>query len=336
MTDLDQNKETLRYAFLPEAVSDEPLVTIAIPTFNRPDLLRESIASAATQNTDIPFDIIVIDNCSEAENIEDVLSFLKDYSGPPLRYYVNESNLGMFGNWNRCLELARGEWITILSDDDLLLPNFLSTMLAELQRKPVGSLICQMEVLDQRMVRPEGVSSFKTALKQRVNRFLRFGTQRRISLTLKRLFWGNIAGSSLGALFRRREALAMGGFDANEFPSADFDLHLKFVRSSGLDQISDVLCAVRLQANESMKVPTMQGFFTRDYRRRITMIEAGEVPKAWARWVPGLVTYEIGVGQRNWGVHVDPAAVEAELGIRIRRKVSAIGMWLVRAVHRGV
>ncbi|AJP74784.1 glycosyltransferase family A protein [Sphingomonas hengshuiensis] len=311
-------------------------VTIAIPTFNRPEFLRESLESAAKQTGFEDFEILVVDNCSEPENVESVLGYLSYYDGPPLRYYVNETNIGMFGNWNRCLALARGEWTTILSDDDLLFPEFLTKMQAYIDHKPVGSIICQARIMDNREVKPKGVSGFKTELKLRVNRLLRFGFSQRIRLTPRRLFWGNIAGSSLGALFRTREALAMGGFDAREFPSADFDLHLKFARGSGLDQVADQLCAVRLQENESMKVATMQGFFTRDYRRRVAAVEGGTVPRSWARWIPYLLAYEIGVGRRNWGVHVDIAAIEAELGIRVPRRVPAIPMWLVRVAHRGV
>ena len=45
-----------------------------------------------------------------------------------ISYYKNKENLGMFGNWNRCLELARGEWVCILHSDDKIMPNYIEEM----------------------------------------------------------------------------------------------------------------------------------------------------------------------------------------------------------------
>ena len=50
--------------------------------------------------------------------------------------YKNEKNLGIYGNWNRCLQLARGKWYTMLHDDDLLSNNFLKEMMGVLNKNP--------------------------------------------------------------------------------------------------------------------------------------------------------------------------------------------------------
>ena len=44
-----------------------PAITIAIPTFRRPDLLREAISSALSQRTDCPYEVIVVDNDTDRE-----------------------------------------------------------------------------------------------------------------------------------------------------------------------------------------------------------------------------------------------------------------------------
>ncbi|RDU58459.1 glycosyltransferase [Helicobacter sp. MIT 99-5507] len=45
-----------------------------------------------------------------------------------LSFYKNHKNLGLFGNFNRCIELANGKWVCLLHDDDILLPNYLKEM----------------------------------------------------------------------------------------------------------------------------------------------------------------------------------------------------------------
>ena len=57
-------------------------------------------------------------------------------------YYKNEKILGMLGNWNRGIELARAPFVTYCHDDDMLLPSALSRLM-ELQKKQVIRLYFQ-------------------------------------------------------------------------------------------------------------------------------------------------------------------------------------------------
>jgi GT2 family glycosyltransferase len=71
------------------------------------------------QETQIPFEIVVVDN-SEQINMKFV-EWLKEKEYTKVCYYKNSQNLGMFGNWNRCITLSQGEWVLILNDDDEIL-----------------------------------------------------------------------------------------------------------------------------------------------------------------------------------------------------------------------
>ena len=108
-----------------------PRVTVAIPTRNRAGFLREAIESALAQSfADI--EVLVCDNASADGTGEVVRSF----QDPRLRYVRNDQDLGMVGNWNRCIELARGELIANLADDDLMLPDRLARQLAIFDAHP--------------------------------------------------------------------------------------------------------------------------------------------------------------------------------------------------------
>jgi hypothetical protein len=57
-----------------------------------------------------------------------------------MHYFRSESNIGMISNWNRCLGLNTSPYITILQDDDLLLPSFISESISRLRKYPRAAM----------------------------------------------------------------------------------------------------------------------------------------------------------------------------------------------------
>jgi len=98
-----------------------PKVSIIIPTYNRAKYLQQAIESAFAQ--DYPnLEVIVSDNASTDETPEVVKKYMVD---PRFKYFRNEKNLGIAGNWRRALyEYATGDWALILSDDDYLIDKY--------------------------------------------------------------------------------------------------------------------------------------------------------------------------------------------------------------------
>ncbi len=92
-----------------------PRISICIPTFNRSDLLRKTLVSVMNQTVK-PYEVIVADNCSQ----DDTESVVKSFEG--VTYYRNERNLGLAGNSNTCIKLAKGDFVCILHSDDLIAP----------------------------------------------------------------------------------------------------------------------------------------------------------------------------------------------------------------------
>ncbi|WP_081851090.1 glycosyltransferase family 2 protein [Bradyrhizobium sp. URHD0069] len=97
--------------------ADGPLITIAIPTFNRAALLRGCIQSALSQ-TYANIEILVSNNAS-TDNTEEVL---REFNDKRLRVLRQETNIGLLPNWNACVAAARGEYVVLLSDDDSICP----------------------------------------------------------------------------------------------------------------------------------------------------------------------------------------------------------------------
>lgn len=110
------------------------LVTIAIPAYKN-KWLAEAIESALNQDYD-NIEVIVVDDHSPYNLKRIVAPYLKDKR---VRYYFNDHNLGkksIVYNWNRCVDYAQGEFFVLLCDDDVLLPNFVSSLLNLVKKYP--------------------------------------------------------------------------------------------------------------------------------------------------------------------------------------------------------
>ncbi len=111
------------------ALVHRPFVTIAIPTYNRSDgYLREALESALAQDYEA-LEIVVVDNAST----DSTGAYVSSVADERLRYIRNETNLGVNGNFNACLEHARGEYFLLLHDDDRIDPDFVTCCMNALQ-----------------------------------------------------------------------------------------------------------------------------------------------------------------------------------------------------------
>lgn len=125
-----------------------PLVSVGIPTFNRPESLRRSL-SYICQQTYPKLEIIVSDNASPGDEtrrvVEDCMA--KDER---VKYFRQSSNLGPVANFQFVLDTAMGEYFMWMSDDDWRAPTFIEALLRELQGDKATILaFCDIAVLDE-------------------------------------------------------------------------------------------------------------------------------------------------------------------------------------------
>jgi glycosyltransferase involved in cell wall biosynthesis len=122
-----------------------PLVTIAIPTYNRADTyLPQAINSALTQ-TYSNIEIIVADNCS-TDHTE---TLVRGFPDSRIRYFRHEKNIGPNNNFNFCLQQAKGTYFLFLHDDDLIDHDFIEIcMEAKRYAGDVGFIRTGMREID--------------------------------------------------------------------------------------------------------------------------------------------------------------------------------------------
>ncbi len=111
---------------------EKPIVSVIIPTFNRPEMLIEAIDSILTQSFD-DFEIIVVNDAGEL--VENKIVDRDDRNR--IVYIRHNNNRGLAAARNTGLLLAKGEYISYLDDDDIFLPNHLELLVSELQKGEV-------------------------------------------------------------------------------------------------------------------------------------------------------------------------------------------------------
>lgn len=122
-------------------LEEDFLVSIVIPAYNRPDTLKEAISSALNQNGNYKYQIIISDDTRDSQMREQILSFIKSVNDEKIVYYYNEEQLGLYGNWNRCIELANSDWVIMLHTDERLAMDYLEQVMPIVQEHSIIDLI---------------------------------------------------------------------------------------------------------------------------------------------------------------------------------------------------
>jgi glycosyltransferase involved in cell wall biosynthesis len=113
-----------------------PRVTVTIPTYNRASRLRRTLASVLEQSLG-DFEVVVSDNASE----DDTAAVVASFDDARVHYRRNERNLGHFANLSVGLHAGTAPYLTVLPDDDVMLPGHLEQKVAFLDEHPDVGLV---------------------------------------------------------------------------------------------------------------------------------------------------------------------------------------------------
>ncbi len=119
-----------------KSVPKKPLLSYIIPTYKNLSYLSTAIGGILSQKRSDGFsdyEIVVI--CNDPNG--DFTAFIEKYKDCNISFYRNEENYGQVGNLNQGVSLACGKYISIIHDDDMILPNYLSSVLPLLNRTDI-------------------------------------------------------------------------------------------------------------------------------------------------------------------------------------------------------
>jgi glycosyltransferase involved in cell wall biosynthesis len=163
-------------------ITETPLVSICIPSYNRPYELKRLLESVDySTNSDLEL-IICEDKSPKHDEIEKVVNEYIDWTDYHAKFYRNEENLGYDKNLRRLIELAHGRFIIFMGDDDFFVPSALDPYINFLrQNQKLGYIL-----KTHRVIYPSGEIEIYKYFKQTV--FFNEGVDTYIKLFRKSVF----------------------------------------------------------------------------------------------------------------------------------------------------
>ncbi|MCX5699166.1 MAG: glycosyltransferase family 2 protein [Candidatus Omnitrophica bacterium] len=181
-------------------------LSICIPTYNRARFIPETLESIISQASD-NVEIVIVDGASTDNTALIVEDYRKKFRN--LVYFRSEKNMGVDRDMAKTIELARGQYCWMFSDDDLLKPGAIKTILKEIE-SGYEIYLCNITACNLKMSPYKEMSWLSAKIKDRV-----FNLQNRKEF---KLYCDN--ANSIGALFSymssiilRRQEWNISGFN---------------------------------------------------------------------------------------------------------------------------
>ena len=196
-------------------MSDHPLVTVGIPSFECERHVAEALACALAQTWD-NLEVLVIDDASHDTTYDVVRAF----HDPRLRALRNDTNLGAVANWNRVLAEAKGEYFKLLHSDDAIKPDTIERQVRPLIAEPgLVMASCRRRILDDSgsviMTRGAKWHAGRRPGRDVARQMVRSGS--------------NLIGEPSAVLVRTSVLREARGFDVDAGYSVDLDLWIRLL-----------------------------------------------------------------------------------------------------------
>jgi glycosyltransferase involved in cell wall biosynthesis len=120
-----------------------------IPTYNpRADYLGETLLSVLKQDQGSDqMQIEIVDDCSGGDTAFEVT---RHVGAGRVTFHREPENRGLANAWNRCIERARGHWVHILHQDDIVLPGFYDALRKGAEQSHAGAIFCRHAVVNSK------------------------------------------------------------------------------------------------------------------------------------------------------------------------------------------
>jgi glycosyltransferase involved in cell wall biosynthesis len=210
-----------------------PRLTIAMPTRNRPELLERALGSVleATAAVAGQVEVTVSDGSDDAASGQVARRLLAEWPGR-YRYVHNQPALSLPENINRAMQLATGDWILQLHDDDFLRPGAGQVILETVSRTPATEriLLFGVDIVDA-----EGLTHRRQRFRH--ERYLEPGT------ALRRVLRNSSFVRMPAAVVHREAFEEEGWFDTTLGGPCDTDMWVRLFARYGVRCLPATTCA---------------------------------------------------------------------------------------------
>lgn len=212
-----------------------PTVSVCIPSYQGRPYLALALRSVLAQTLG-DLEVVVSDDGSTDGTLES----LGNISDERVRVLADRSRRGAESNWNAVLAAARGRYVKVMGQDDILYPRCLEVQVAAIDRQP-GAVMAAgpRDIIDgtgRTLIRKRGLSGLKGTVKGPValRAIVRSGT--------------NLVGEPASVLLRRELAERIGPFDGSRPYAIDVDYWCRALLHGDLVVLQQTLSAFRVSA----------------------------------------------------------------------------------------
>jgi glycosyltransferase involved in cell wall biosynthesis len=228
----------------------QPKISVCIPTYNGKQFLPRAIESVLAQRSR-HFELIVSDDASD----DGTVGVCHDYRDPRLRVFRSNARLGQARNWNRCLELATGEYVVLLHADDELLPGYVERAAAILDaNEDVGLVHCTVQHIDAAS-NPLGLQQLFD--EDRVDRD---------DIVLRRLLLDGCVVNPAGVMVRREAFDTAGRFSEQIVWGVDWHMWIRVALRWSVGYLAEPLARYRQHPGSGTTAVMTNGRNARDER----------------------------------------------------------------------
>jgi glycosyltransferase involved in cell wall biosynthesis len=227
-----------------------PLISICIPTYNGEKYLAECIDTCLDQ-TFTDYEIVVCDDGSNDGTIAMLEEYQRKHSF--IKFHKNEKNLGLVGNWNKCIELSSGKWIKFVFQDDFITSNCLQEFVNAINENTVLIVSKRNFALPERSTPDEinyysnDVRTLENTNKNKSN----FFNQKLVSKIGVENICLNFIGEPSLIFFKKNVVEDVGLFNSALKQICDLEFALRVASKYGLKYIPKKLCALRVHKDST-------------------------------------------------------------------------------------
>ena len=242
----------------------EPLISICIPTYNGDKYLVECLNTCLKQSfTD--YEIVICDDGSTDKTISVIEEYKSQY--PLIKFFKNEKNLGLVGNWNKCIELSSGKWIKFVFQDDYITEDCLQEYVNEIDSTTV------LMVSKRNFILPDNASDdyinyytkvVRTLENTNTNKDKAFPPKLISKIAVQNICLNFIGEPSL-IFFKKNVVNDVGLFNSALKQICDLEFALRVASKYGLKYIPKKTCAFRVHQDSTTSTNVSNKFFELHY-----------------------------------------------------------------------
>lgn len=214
-------------------MNSNPLVSISIPSYNSAATIRNTLESILRQ-TYQNIEINVVDDQSKDDTVaivREIQNKCLQQGDDRIKLYVNEKNLGMSGNWSKCLSIAKGEFVKLICADDMMDEDALEKEVKAMIEHPSVNLVES----DTRLVDITGKAT------GRFPRYHKKGVVNGKKVAKTSIIWNNFFGAPVNNLIRKSVFERIGYFDPSFVYILDFEMWMRIACEGDIYIIHEML-----------------------------------------------------------------------------------------------